>query len=221
MGKKALPSSCFWFELNRVLILSIPSIFLFRHFRSIFGTFFVSRIVLDLLTNFFLHLLILEIAHLWPKFCYDSLSFEEEFLNQSFGFGLFFPFVLVCSSAGASSSGGLQRERAQLQGVASSAWRSGGGRDPLRSARGGAHQRRRASVGGSHRPAHARNQLLCLLPEHGTLQLGSAGPHAAHVSNKPTRQAACKPSEQIFFPLSFIFYMHISLLFDCMVRKIN
>ena len=95
-----------------MLILSIPSFF-FLPFSKYFWCVFYSRVVLDLLTNFFLHLLILEIAHLWPKFCYDSLSFEEEFLNQSFGFGLFFPFVLVCSSAGASSSGGLQRERAR------------------------------------------------------------------------------------------------------------
>ena len=105
-----------------MLILSIPSVFLFADFRSIFGAIFDLRDSLDHFPNFLLDLLDLVITKLWLKSCSNPLQFQEVFWNPSFGVLVAFLFSSCFGScASLSEQGGRKRVS---QGGESSARRS-------------------------------------------------------------------------------------------------
>ena len=102
-----------------MLILSIPSVFLFADFRSIFGAIFDLRDSLDRFPNFLLDLVI---TKLWLKSCSNPLQFQEVFWNPSFGVLVAFLFSSCFGScASLSEQGGRKRVS---QGGESSARRS-------------------------------------------------------------------------------------------------
>ena len=135
-----------------MLILSIPSVFLFADFRSIFGAIFDLRDSLDRFPNFLLDLLDLVITKLWLKSCSNPLQFQEVFWNPSFGVLVAFLFSSCFGScASLSEQGGRKRVS---QGGESSARRS------PRRARGATHvSRRQRDEAGSSRKVNGACEL--------------------------------------------------------------